>query len=211
MSSKAMRDRYEGQFLEGADLMAKDAFALKIVSVADPGTIRDSRKKVIEEAVIEFAKAKKKLVLGKTNYRILVSLFGTDETLWIGKTVQLQCRFLDCFGELDVPCVRIVPPHGTPIPKGARDYMGTFQPQHGPKVTRGAALEPAKKRSPKKEKPKEDPPEELSAYEFAMGLISEAPDRDALDQIMSELEVEPWSEDERVGLQRQFTERCERK
>ena len=212
MSSKAMRDRYEGKFLEGADLMTRDSYSLVIASVADPGTVQDSRQQVIEEAVIGFEKATKRLVLGKTNYRILVAQFGSDEKEWVGKTVKLQCRFLDCFGEVDVPCVRIVPPDGTPVPKGARDFMGSFHPKHGPRVTRSAAGEqkPVKKRSTKKPPENPEPPSTLlNAYEFALKQIVDAQDQESLDQVMVELEPEPWTESERKGLQAQFVARTE--
>jgi hypothetical protein len=82
--SKAMDDKYEGNFLEGSDLPDNKRFPLTIEAVVPPGTEKDASGKVILKAIVAFKGAKKRMILGKTSYGVLKVLFGKDETQWIG-------------------------------------------------------------------------------------------------------------------------------
>jgi len=127
-----LEERYEGNFLEAIDLPEGAHVPVVIEAIADPDTQKDGAGKTIRKAIVAFKGKGKRLILGKTNYRVLKAMLGADRAKWIGQTVQLQRRYLPADRAFGVPnelCIRVVPPHGTPIPKSARDYMGTTRPQ----------------------------------------------------------------------------------
>ena len=129
--SKAMEDKYEGNFLEGSDLSEGKRQTATIEAVVPPGTEKDSAGKVILKAIIAFKGAKKRMILGKTSYGVLKVLFGKDEEKWIGKQVDLMRRYLPskfAFGIHNEMCVRIVPPEGTPLPGKVIKYLGRPTP-----------------------------------------------------------------------------------
>jgi hypothetical protein len=129
--SKAMEDKYEGNFLEGSDLPEGKRLTVAIEAVVPPGTEKDSSGKVILKAIIAFKGAKKRMILGKTSYGVLKVLFGKDETQWIGKSIDLMRRYLPskfAFGVHNEMCVRIVPPDGTPLPGKVIKYLGRPTP-----------------------------------------------------------------------------------
>ena len=129
--SKAMDDKYEGNFLEGSDLPDNKRFPLTIEAVVPPGTEKDASGKVILKAIVAFKGAKKRMILGKTSYGVLKVLFGKDETQWIGKQVDLMRRYLPskfAFGVHNEMVVRIVPPDGTPLPGKVIKYLGRPTP-----------------------------------------------------------------------------------
>ena len=129
--SKAMEDRYEGNFLEGSDLPEGKRLSITIEEVIPPGTEKDSSGKVILKAIIAFKGAKKRMILGKTSYGVLKVLFGKDETQWIGKQIDLMRRYLPskfAFGVHNEMCVRVVPPDGTPLPGKVIKYLGRPTP-----------------------------------------------------------------------------------
>ena len=129
--SKAMDDKYEGNFLEGSDLPDNKRFPLTIEAVVPPGTEKDSGGKAILKAIVAFKGAKKRMILGKTSYGVLKVLFGKDETQWIGKQVDLMRRYLPskfAFGVHNEMVVRIVPPDGPPVPGKVIKYLGRPTP-----------------------------------------------------------------------------------
>lgn len=125
-------ERYEGNFLEAADIPEGAEAKVEIAAVVPPDSEKDKAGKVIKKAIVQFHGRNKRLVLGKTNYRVLKMLFGAQPEQWVGKEVVLQRRYLDAahgFGVHNEMCLRILPPIGTPIPKNVRDYLGTREPQ----------------------------------------------------------------------------------
>ena len=127
----SMEERYEGDFLEAIDLPEGVLVPVVIDKVTPPDTEKDSGGKTIKKAILTFRDKKKRFVLNKTNYRLLKTLLGSDVSKWAGQGVNLQRRYLDAkhaFGQENEMCVRIIPPNGTPIPKSARDYIGTKHP-----------------------------------------------------------------------------------
>jgi len=128
----AMEERYEGHFLEAIDLPEGASCPVTIEAVADPDTETDASGKLIHKALVRFKDKAKRLVLNRTNYRMLKVLLGKNPADWLGKTVHLQRRYLDAahaFGQKNELCIRVIPPAGTPIPKSVRDFMGSASPQ----------------------------------------------------------------------------------
>lgn len=133
----AINARYEGDFVEAAELMSvKGGVKVLIESVVAPNTEKDARKKLIDKPilVIKGGTRNKKLIVGKTNWKVLVAMFGKRSSGWIGKEITIAARYLPAskgFGQANCPCVRVIPPAGQPIPKGAMDFMGTAAPIGG--------------------------------------------------------------------------------
>lgn len=129
----AVSERYEGNYVDAAELMACRGVKVLIESVIAPNTEKDARKKLIDKPllVLKGGTKNKKLIVGKTNWKILVAMFGKKSSGWIGKEITIAARYLpksQGFGQVNCPCVRIIPPQGHPIPKSAMDFMGTAQP-----------------------------------------------------------------------------------
>lgn len=138
----AVNSRFEGDYVESAELMPfKGGAKVVIESVIPPNTEKDARKKLIDKpiVVIKGGTKNKKMIVGKTNFRVLKSLFGSPSK-WIGKEITIAARYLpksQGFGQANCPCVRVIPPKGHPIPKSAYDFMGTEFP-----VGEGVRAEP---------------------------------------------------------------------
>lgn len=99
-----------------------------IERIAEPGTVKDATGKVVDREVVYFKKATKALVLNSTNTRILRLTYGRDKAEWIGKPIQLTVRFVNAFGERDIPTIRVMPPDGVPLPFGVRKWAGRGTP-----------------------------------------------------------------------------------
>jgi hypothetical protein len=130
MTSK-IEDRYEGAFLDALDLPEGTLVPVVIESVADPYSEKDTRGKVIDHAVLTFKGKQKRLILNKTNFKNLKAMFGKSPSAWIGKTINIQRRYLRAaqgFGTENCLAIRIVPPVGTPILKSAANFMGSPHP-----------------------------------------------------------------------------------
>lgn len=127
-----LEERYEGNFLEASDLPEGALVSVEIEAITPPDAERDAAKRIIKRAILQFKGKKKRLILNKTGFRVLKILFGAATDDWVGKTVQLQRRYLPAHRTIDKhenePCVRIVPPEGTPIPKSVRDFLGSKLP-----------------------------------------------------------------------------------
>ena len=136
--SEKMREAYEGPFLEGGDIPEGDSFTLAISHVALPNTENDKGGKVIDKAILAFHKAKKRLILGKTNYKVICACLGSDEGEWVGKTLTLSRHYYPaCFGSENVPCIRVIPPTGTPLMLGVIRHMGKATPYSSDEIKRG--------------------------------------------------------------------------
>jgi hypothetical protein len=122
--------RYEGHFIESADLMQRSV-TLTINGVVPPGVEKDKngKGKVIEKAILSFDKTSKRFILGKTNERILKAIHGKKASGWIGKPVTLCVRYLpEAFGEKWVPTCRVMPPSNVPLPMNCRKHFGLAKP-----------------------------------------------------------------------------------
>lgn len=126
-----MDERYEGHFLEAIDLPEGKLVPVTIEDVALPDTEKDSSGKTIRKAIIGFKGKGKRLILSKTNYRILKHVFGKDTSGWLAKETSLQRRYLDAkhgFGRENEMGIRFIPPVGMPIPKSIFEQMGSATP-----------------------------------------------------------------------------------
>lgn len=122
-------EKYEGHFLESADMMTVGEIRLTIKSVVPPNTERDSAKKLIKHPIIEFEGTDKRLVCNRTNERCIKSQFGSKAEKWIGQQIVLRVNYLpEAFGEKNVPTLRVINPESVPVPMAARKWMGSDKP-----------------------------------------------------------------------------------
>lgn len=152
-----LRARYEGKFLDALDLPEGVLVPVVVEAVALPNTEKDARGKVIDLAILAFQGKEKRLILGKTSFKVLKSMFGGDHRAWLGKKIMIQRRYLEaakCFGVQNGLCIRVVPPVGTPILRSCAQFMGSPHPY-------GQPAKPAKK------EPADAPPpvSSLAAFE----------------------------------------------
>lgn len=119
------------EYLKAEDLI-KDGvwteFILKIKEVHEPGTHKAADGTVIDDYVIEFEKATKKLIMSSAvNKRIFKFATGTalaHKESCVGKSIILQAREGDWFGEKNVSTIRITIPEGTTRPMLRKKDMG---------------------------------------------------------------------------------------
>lgn len=125
--STRMAEMYEGNYLCGLDL--PHPVEVEIEAVAQPGTEKDAGGKLIKEAILSFKGARKRLVVKTVHWCVIAAMHGKDESKWPGKKITLACRYLKEFmGEHNVPCVRVIPPAGTAIPRRIVRFMGAPKP-----------------------------------------------------------------------------------
>lgn len=126
---EAMASQYTGNFLDASDIMKRGTISLTISGVVAPGSERDASGKAIKPAIVSFEKAKKRLVLNKTNQKVIAMSHGSKASEWTGKQITLCVRYLaKAFGQSNVPVIRVVPPDGIPLPWGVRDKYGSEKP-----------------------------------------------------------------------------------
>jgi hypothetical protein len=138
-----MASQFEGNFLDAADLMASGTKTVTISDVSPPGAERDSTRKVIDKPIVSFEKTAKRLILNKTNAKVIAMAHGKKASQWIGKKITLTVRWLDkAFGETNVPVIRVVPPAGKELTFGMRKRYGAErsfgkQPEENPPPSKG--------------------------------------------------------------------------
>jgi hypothetical protein len=134
--SEPTEDIYAGRFIVADDLEDGQEITLTISGTAQPGTEKAADGQEIKQGLLKFEKTNRALILGKTSHRILKSLFGpaanwaSYEKKWIGREITLIRRYLpNCFGEKNVPVLRIKPDPEKPLPMGVRKHLGTEKPK----------------------------------------------------------------------------------
>lgn len=99
---------FPSKYLEAADLDGKE-FCVVIESVEErhQGDGKDGKKFV--KPLVKFRKAKKGLVLNKTNAKIIRDrlCYGNEMQDWVGKPITLYPTTCNAFGEKDTPCIRV--------------------------------------------------------------------------------------------------------
>lgn len=95
---------YPSEYLAACDLGGKEV-SVKILSVSlEEIHGADGRKET--KPVVTFEKAKKRLVLCKTNAKAIAKRHGTDTDDWTGKSVTVYPTTCQAFGA-EVECIRV--------------------------------------------------------------------------------------------------------
>lgn len=129
---------YEG-FLDAVDLNYTAegcaALDLTIAEVLPPGEASDAAGKTVDKPVIYFAEKingqRKGMILNKTNIKAIKLIHGHRPKGWLDQKIQVTVKFVDAFGQLDCPCLRVLPPKGLPLPFGMRKFIGKDRPRKG--------------------------------------------------------------------------------
>lgn len=126
-----MREAFEGHFIDASDIPPKGFIEVEIAGIAAPGDDKDAKGKVIDKPILAFKGATKRLILNKTNLKLLATRHGKTASLWIGKKVTLTKRYLaEAFGQRNVPVVRIAVDSESELTFAMRKKYGTAQPQN---------------------------------------------------------------------------------
>lgn len=121
-------ERFEG-FLESSDLMQCPPVRLTIAGVSQPGSEKAKDGRVIDKPIIAFEGTNKRMILGKTNERLIKSLHGARPADWAGKTIVIGVRYLaSAFGFTNVPTIRVILPKGAPMPFSCNKHYGSAKP-----------------------------------------------------------------------------------
>jgi hypothetical protein len=101
-----MRDALPGRYLSGDDLDGEVIVTIDRVvmeSFRDPRTRVETRK-----PVMYFQKAKRGLIVNRTNWRAVADLYGDESDNWIGKRIVLAPAMVDAYGK-QTKAVRVRP------------------------------------------------------------------------------------------------------
>ena len=124
-----MRDLFIGNFMDSSDILAKGNVTVVISDVIAPNKEKDGAGKTINKAILAFEKATKRLIMNKTNCKIVAMMYGQKPSQWIGKPITLCVRYLEkAFGQTNVPVVRVLPPADKPLTFGMRRSFGSDVP-----------------------------------------------------------------------------------
>lgn len=106
----AIRAAFDGNFIAAEDILQSGDVTVTIEAVIAPNTERDKggKGRPIDKPILVMRGAKKRLVIGKTNLKVIAGLHGKASQEWIGKQITLTVRYLkDAFGQKNVPVVRV--------------------------------------------------------------------------------------------------------
>ena len=101
-----MRDALPGRYLSGDDLDGEVIVTIDRVvmeSFRDPRTRQESRK-----PVMYFQRAKRGLIVNRTNWRTVADLYGDESDNWTGKRIALAPAMVDAYGK-QTKAVRVRP------------------------------------------------------------------------------------------------------
>lgn len=128
-----MASQFQGNFLDASDIMALKQAKVTIETVVPPNTEKDSTGKMIDKAILSFVNRPKRLILNKTNAKIIKMSHGQPSE-WAGKQITLTVRWLDkAFGQTNVPVIRVVPPDGVSMTFGMRKKYGAAESYSKPR------------------------------------------------------------------------------
>jgi len=115
--------------MDASDIMGKGAVTVTITDVVAPNIEKDGTGKTINKAIVAFKGATKRLIMNKTNCKVIALMYGNKPSEWVGKQVTLGVRYLEkAFGQFNVPTVRVIPPPDKPLTFGMRRNFGSETP-----------------------------------------------------------------------------------
>jgi hypothetical protein len=117
-----MSNVFPSKFLKAADL--QDRPVTLIMSRVDMEKVVDGEE---EKPVLYFTKAKKGLVLNKTNNKVIMAAYGDDSDLWEGHPLVLFPAMVDFRGDT-VEAIRVRVPKPAAAPKPAPEPISEVNP-----------------------------------------------------------------------------------
>ena len=126
---KQMAGQFDGNFLDAVDLAGKEFVTVTISDVVAPNQEHDAKKKLIDKTIIAFKGKQKRMIVNKTNLKVIKWAHGPKVSAWVDKDIVLTVRYLkEAFGNKNVPVLRVVPPEGKSLPVGMRKAYGSATP-----------------------------------------------------------------------------------
>jgi hypothetical protein len=113
---------FPSKYLKAADLQDKPVTL--VMARVDLESIADGEDK---KPVLFFTKAKKGLVLNKTNSKVIAAAYGDDTDMWDGKTLVLFPAMVDFRGDT-VEAIRVRVPKPAAAPKPAPEPISEVNP-----------------------------------------------------------------------------------
>lgn len=120
-----MRDALPSRYLSGDDLDEEVVVTIEKVvleSFRDPRTRVEARK-----PVMYFQRAKRGLIVNRTNWRAVADLYGDESDNWTGKRISLAPVMVDAYGK-QTRAVRVRPAKPTPMPRPAAETTEAGSP-----------------------------------------------------------------------------------
>ena len=108
-----MRDALPGRYLTGDDLDGDVTVVVERVVMEpfrDPKTRQETRK-----PVMYFQRAKRGLIVNRTNWRAVADLYGDESDNWKGKRITLTPTMVDAYGR-QTKAVRVRPVRPPALP-----------------------------------------------------------------------------------------------
>ena len=99
-----IHEMYPSTYLSAADLGGKDAKVT--IETVKKERITSETGEQSDCFLLTFAKAKKAMVMNKTNAKLIASHYGDETADWTGKEITLYPTTCQAFGET-VPCIRV--------------------------------------------------------------------------------------------------------
>lgn len=127
-----LKDAFPGKYLSSANFSVPRTLTVQRVEIHDVSGAQEEPEK---KPVVFFKEHPHGLVLNKTNFKTLTTLFGEDSDMWTDGQCEVYCTTTDFKGET-VPCVRIravktqaAPPRHQEAPQEER-----YEREEGPPV-----------------------------------------------------------------------------
>jgi hypothetical protein len=124
-------------YLRGTDMLVEGvfkSFTLTIDEFFPRGSQKSEDGKLIQNHVISFKEAKKRMILNKTNEEMLHLISGTsDGTKTPGIKVRIEARAVEAFGDTCVG-IRLMPFEGMLLRKGLKKRLGSKVVWEGQKL-----------------------------------------------------------------------------
>ena len=109
-------------------LKAEEIHGQMIVTIESVGLekMHDKTGKEIEKPVVRFLEMPKSLVTNKTNWKMLIKLFGDDTDFWKGKQITMVTIPVVAFGET-VDAIRLTPVKAAETKKTEQQIMNEME------------------------------------------------------------------------------------
>jgi hypothetical protein len=118
----------DNKFLYAEDFLKSGQWTsptVTIKAVIPPGELKGADGQTVQNPSLQFDESPKLLVLNRTNLRLLRIQFGTEDwSKWAGEKVTLYATLIACFGEQNVPAIRVRMDDSRPVPFGVRKFLG---------------------------------------------------------------------------------------
>lgn len=125
--AKLEKNEWGSRFLYAEDLLVNQQFqtvTVTISEVIDPGTVKAANGKIVDKYCLKFEGKGRMLALCKTNASVIHFVTGDPPgPAWVGKSITLQVREVEAFGE-QVLAIRVIPPQGARVRKSILQRLG---------------------------------------------------------------------------------------